>query len=43
MMETGASYKQTFVSRDNPAKNILDIEKSLTRLGNFDISLRVIC
>ena len=42
-METGASYKQTFVSRDNPAKNILEIEKSLTRLGNFDISLRVIC
>ena len=43
MMETGASYKQTFVSRDNPAQNILEIEKNLTRLGNFDISLRVIC
>ena len=43
MMENGASYKQTFVSRDNPAQNILEIEKNLTRLGNFDISLRVIC
>ena len=32
MMETGASYKQTFVSRDNPAKNILEIEKSLNLL-----------